>query len=231
MISPPLRFAAPRLAVWGAKGLMALAVAAASVVVHAERADRDKPMNVEAGALRYDDLRQTSVFTGNVVLTKGTLVIRGERVEVRQDPDGWQYGTAFGGGGKRAFFRQKREGVDEWVEGEGERIEYDGKADTVKFVGQAVMRRFRGATLADETSGTQIDYNNLSNVFSVVGGSGNASPLNPSGRVRTMISPRETAAGGSPTASITPSQPTRATPSLRPSPQLGGMASPGAPSR
>ncbi len=188
-------------------------------------------MNVEAGALRYDDLRQISVFTGNVVLTKGTLVIRGERVEVRQDPDGWQYGTAFGGGGKRAFFRQKREGVDEWVEGEAERIDYDGKADTVKFLGQAVMRRFRGATLADETSGTQIDYNNLSNVFSVLGGSGNVSPLNPSGRVRTMISPREAAASGTPTTSLTPSQPNRATPSLRSSPQLGGAIQPGAPSR
>lgn len=192
---------------------------------HAERADRDKPMNVEAGALRYDDLKQLSVFTGNVVLTKGTLIIRGERVEVRQDPDGWQYGTAFGVAGKRAFFRQKREGVDEWIEGEGERVEYDGKADTVKFIGQAVMRRFRGATLADETSGTQINYDNLSNVFSVAGGAGNVSPLNPNGRVRTMISPRES---GTATVAVTPARAAAAgvtvTTTLRPSPQLGGSA-------
>jgi lipopolysaccharide export system protein LptA len=50
---------------------------------HAEKADRDKPMNIEADALRYDDLKQTSVFTGNVVLTKGTILIRGARVDVR----------------------------------------------------------------------------------------------------------------------------------------------------
>ena len=30
--------------------------------VAAEKADRDKPMNAEADALRYDDLKQTSVF-------------------------------------------------------------------------------------------------------------------------------------------------------------------------
>ena len=55
----------------------------------AEKADREKPMNVEADALRHDDLAQTSVFTGNVVLTKGTILIRGTRLEVRQDADGY----------------------------------------------------------------------------------------------------------------------------------------------
>ena len=51
----------------------------------AEKADRDKPMNAEADALRYDDLKQTSVFTGNVVITKGTTIVRGARVDVSQD--------------------------------------------------------------------------------------------------------------------------------------------------
>ena len=103
----------------------------------AEKADRDKPMNVEADALRYDDLKQTSVFTGNVVvLTKGTIVIRGARIDVRQDPEGYQYGVVTAEPGKLAFFRQKREGVDECIEGEAEVIEYDGKADHVKFIRQ-----------------------------------------------------------------------------------------------
>jgi lipopolysaccharide export system protein LptA len=62
------------------------------LAANAEKADRDKPMNVEADALRYDDLRQVSVFTGRVVLTKGTILIRGARLEVRQDADGFQYG-------------------------------------------------------------------------------------------------------------------------------------------
>ncbi len=35
----------------------------------AEKADRNKPMNIEADSLRYDDLKQVSVFTGRVVLT------------------------------------------------------------------------------------------------------------------------------------------------------------------
>ena len=91
----------------------------------AERADRDKPMNAEADALRYDDLKQASVFTGNVVITKGTTIVRGARVDVSQDPEGYQLAIAIAAPGKLAFYRKKRDGVDEYIEGEGERIEYD----------------------------------------------------------------------------------------------------------
>lgn len=174
----------------------------------AEKADRNKPMNVEADALRYDDLNQTSLFTGNVVMTKGTLVIRAARVDVKQDPQGFQFGVATGAGGKLAYFRQKREGVDEIIEGEGEVIEYDGKADTVKFIRKAVLRRFRGDVLVDETTGSQINYDNNTDVFTVAGGAANATADNPGGRIRAMLSPKGVAsapAPAAPPASLRPS--------------------------
>lgn len=163
-----------------------LAALCSAPTAHAEKADRDKPMNAEADALRYDDARQTSVFTGNVIITKGTIVIRGARVEVRQDTAGNQFGVATG---QRAFFRQKREGVDEFIEGEALRIDYDSRADTVKFTGDAVMRRFKGTQLNDETLGNVIVYNNTTDVFTVDGGEAARGPGNPSGRVRAMLTP------------------------------------------
>jgi lipopolysaccharide export system protein LptA len=181
--------------------LFLLALFGCGIPAWAEKADRDKPMNVEADALRYDDLKQTSVFSGRVVLTKGTIVIRGARIDVRQDPEGYQYGVVTAEPGKLAFYRQKREGVDEWVEGEAERIEYDGKADRVKFINRAELRRFRGATLADEITGSLITYDNSSDTFAVDGGP--ASPT-PGGRVRAVLSPRapaSAAAGAAPGAS------------------------------
>jgi len=182
-------------------------------VAWAENADRDKPMNVEADALRYDDLRQVSVFTGHVVLTKGTIVIRGARLEVRQDPDGFQYGVVTAEAGKRAFYRQKREGLDEWIEGESEVIDYDGKADRVKFIRQAELRRLRGATPADEMAGSLITYENSTDVFTVDGGP--ASPR-PGGRVRAVLAPREAASA--------PARPTTPPARLRPAPRLSGDA-------
>ncbi|MDB5954656.1 lipopolysaccharide transport periplasmic protein LptA, partial [Ramlibacter sp.] len=172
---------------------LALALALVAASAHAEKADRMKPMNVEADNLHYDDLHQTSVFTGKVVVTKGTIVIRGARMVVHQDPEGYQSGTVTADTGKKAFFREKREGADEFIEGESDTIEYDGKADLVKFIGRAEMRRLSGTTLSDETSGSVITYDNNSDQFVVEGGTG-ASPSNPGGRVRATLAPHGNAA-------------------------------------
>lgn len=172
-----------------ARFALAALVLSFSAAVYAEKADKDKPMNVEADALRYEDTRQTSVFTGNVVLTKGTILMRGAKMDVRQDPQGNQFGLLVGTPEKPGFFRQKREGLDEWIEGEGERIEYDSKAETVLFTGRAVLRRYRGTQLNDVTEGSQILYNSQTEVFSVKGGASNRTAANPKGRVQTMLTP------------------------------------------
>ena len=204
------------------QSLLIAACAAAAFALcsaRAETPDRDMPMNAESDALRYDDLKQTSVFTGNVVITKGTTIIRGERVDVVQDPEGYQKATVLAAPGKLAFYRKKREGLDEFIEGEGERIDYDSRTDVVKFIRQAVLRRYKGAQLADESSGSQISYDNVTDVFTVDGGPQNRSLTNPTGRVRTLLSPRNTlsAAGSAPVS--TPA--VGSSPSLRSSPALG----------
>lgn len=187
-------------------------------VVHAEKADSGKPTNIEADALRHDDLKQTSVFTGNVVMTKGTMVVRGTQLEIRQDPQGYQFGVVTAEPGKRAFFRQKRDTAagapDEYVEGEGETIESDGRADTIKFIRRAELRRYLGGALVDQIHGDVIVYNNLTDVFTVDGNPSNASAANPGGRVRAVMAPRTTSAAPAPAAG--------ATPGLRPSTTLGG---------
>ena len=175
----------------GRAAVFGLMVALTGHPAQAEKADRAKPLNVEADNGRYDDVKQKGTFTGNVVVTKGTMSLRGTQIEVRQTPDGAQFGIATAEAGKRAIFRQKREGVDEYIEGEGERIEYDGQADVVRFINRAVIRRYRGAVLADETAGSTIVYDNVTEVFSVVGGAAAATPTNPSGRVRAVLTPRD----------------------------------------
>lgn len=165
--------------------LLCAALALAAGVAQAEKADSSKPMNIEADALRYDDLKQTSVFTGNVVLTRGSIVIKGARIEVHQDPQGYQFGVVTAEPGKRAYFRQKRDSGDEYIEGEGETIEYDGRADVVKLIKNAEMRRLRGARVADVVTGSLIQYNSLSDVFTVDGGAQKSGE-----RVRATLTPR-----------------------------------------
>jgi lipopolysaccharide export system protein LptA len=186
----------------------ALALGLAGSPVQAEKADRSKPMVVEADQPGTVDLqRQVVVFNGNVSISQGTMVMRAERVEMREMPDGYRAATALGSPGKPATWRQRRDGVDEVVEGSADRIEFDGRADTLRFLGNGAVRRLRGGAVADEITGGSIVWDNTSEVFRVEGGA--TSATNPSGRVRVILSPR---ADGPPPASTpaTPLLPSRA---------------------
>ena len=193
---------------------------------HAEKADRFKPLNAEADAMRHDELKQQTLFTGNVIINKGSMVLRGERVEVTQTSDGYQRATIQAAPGKLALWRSKRDGVDEYVEAEAELIEYDGRADTLQMSRQAVLRRYVGTKVADETSGAVIRYDNSREVFTVdgeprsVGAPASAS----GGRVRAQLSPRPApaAAGAAPPPSAPAPAPAPG-PALRPSPALGNQ--------
>ena len=114
----------------------------------------------------------------------------GDRIEVRQDPDGYQFGVIKPLAGQLSFFRQKREGVDEWIEGEAERIDYDGKADRLTLLGRADFRRYRGTVLSDQATGQRIIYENLTDQFTVDGIVGGVKPANGTGRVRAVLTPK-----------------------------------------
>ncbi len=149
----------------------------------AEKADREKPINLEADRVTVDDAKQLAVFEGNVMLTQGTLVIRGDRMEVRQDTDGFKHGITWG---NLAYFRQKRDGFDEYIEGWAERIEYDGRADKVQMFNRAAMKRGQ-----DEVRGNYISYDAGTEFFQVIGGGAKAAtPNNPEGRVRAVLQPK-----------------------------------------
>jgi len=147
----------------------------------AERADRDKPVHLEADQVLIDDARQVSTFIGNVKLSQGTMLIHGDKIVVVQDKEGFKRGTAFG---QTASFRQKREGLDEYVEGYGERIEYDTRAETVDFYVQARIKRNM-----DEVRGEHITYSAKTEIFQVNGGAGAESE--PPKRVRAILQPRQ----------------------------------------
>ena len=166
----------PRLAL-----LACLVLAAAAG--HAERADRDKPVNLEADQVIVDDNKQTATFTGKVVLTQGTLVIRGDRMVVQQDADGFKYGVAYG---NLASFRQKREGYDEYIDGYAERIEYDSKAEKLQMFNRAYLKKAN-----DDVRGNYISYEVATEFFRVLGGGKQAATAtNPEGRVRAVIQPK-----------------------------------------
>lgn len=164
-----------RKAVWF--GLLLLC----SDPLFAENADRSKPIHLESNRVFIDDVKQISIFEGEVELTQGTLHILAEKIVVTQDKQGNKHCTATG---HLASFRQKQEGTDEYVEGYGERIEYDTLAETVDFFGQAKVKRAQ-----DEVEGDHISYSTRTEIFQ-----GSSDPANADstakGRVHAVIQPQ-----------------------------------------
>jgi lipopolysaccharide export system protein LptA len=184
----------------------------------AEKADRDKPMRIEADAMRHDEGKLLTQFTGQVVALKGTMVLRGARMEVQQDPNGKQVAQIWAAPNERVFFRQKREGVDEFTEGEGEMAIYDSQADMVTLVQRAEIRILRGTVLTDQITGQKIVFNNTTEVMTVdraVQGSQATDPRDQ--RVRAVLTPRKTSPATSSAPSGSPA-PSSALPALRTSP-------------
>lgn len=164
----------------------------------AERADRNEPMHLEADQVVMDDAKQISTFTGKVRLSQGTLLILGDKVVVVQDKDAFKHATVYG---NTAEFRQKREGSNEYVEGYGERIEYDMRTETLDFSGKARLKRN-----LDEVSGDHITYNTKTEIFQV-NGSNTSARNTPPQRVRVVLQPKPKKGTASPSAPDLPNKP------------------------
>lgn len=165
----------------GIAGVMLAASAA-----WAEKADIDKPVNIEADRVSVDDVKKIQTFEGKVQLVKGTLIIRAERIVITQDDDGYQRGIATGTASALPHFRQKREGLDEYIEGEAERIEHDTKAEKTEFFNRAWVKSGQ-----DEVRGQFISYDaRTENYFVTSGPDGTRAKPGSADRVRVVIQPK-----------------------------------------
>lgn len=204
-------------------GLLALGLGLLCAPAWAEKADRDKPMQIEADTMRHDESKQLTQFNGGVVAVKGTLVLRAARMEVQQDTQGKQVAKLWAAPNERVFFRQKREGLDEFTEGEAEMAIYDNQADVMTLIQRAEVRLLRGTQLADQINGEKIVFNNTTEVMTVDGqkqlrpSAGQSAERNQ--RVRAVLTPRQNAA----TLQAAPNVPS---PKLRTSPNLGESKKP-----
>ena len=156
-----------------------------AVSASAEKADKDKPTHIEANRMSSDDTKRMSIFEGSVVLTKGTVVVRADRIVVHQDAEGFQIATATG---KPVRFRQKgdpkgdKDGV--WTEGEALRIEIDDRNERIELFERARVTRDQ-----DMVNGEYIFLDQRTEFFSVSAAKG-AAPAAPGGRVKAVIQPK-----------------------------------------
>ncbi len=154
----------------------------ASFNAFSEAADRNQPIELEADSVTVNDAKKISTYSGNVILTQGSLVIRADKLIVREDEQGFQHSTSTG---NPSTFKQKREGKNEYMEGSAQRIEYDGRMDKVQLYTRASVKRGE-----DVVHGDYISYDANAEYAEVLGGVKSESGGSSSGRVKAIIQPK-----------------------------------------
>lgn len=154
----------------------------------AEKADRDKPIQIVADRLTADEAKREAVYDGNVIVTQGTLRVTANRILVREDAEGYR---AYVATGTPVTFRQKRDKVDEWVDGEAQRAEFDDRSDILKLTQAARLKTPQG-----ELTGDFVSYDRGKEFVEVTGAPGGL-PGAPGSRVKATIIPSKKGSGGS----------------------------------
>jgi lipopolysaccharide export system protein LptA len=157
-----------------------VALAAAALPALAERADRDKEIVVGADRLIADDANRTSTFQGTVVITQGTMRMTADKVTVKEDAERNKVYVATG---SPVTFRQKRDKVEEYVDGTAERAEFDDRNDVLRLYNRARVKSNQ-----NEITGDFISYDMKREVAEVSGAPpGKAAPQG--SRVKVIILP------------------------------------------
>lgn len=161
-------------------GLAVAALLLASGSVWAEKADRNKPIKIDADSGMLDQANQLTVFTGNVLIVQGTLKITGSEVSVKQDDQGNQYMVSKG---SPTTMRQKLDDKNEYVTGQANQITYDSKVGIAVLTGNALVTRE-----GDRVKGHVITYNTNTEIYTVKGAAGSKQ----NGRVSVILQPSTT---------------------------------------
>ena len=146
----------------------------------AEKADRDKPIVINADLATADDANRTSTWEGKVIVTQGTMRLTAARVVIREDEKRFKHYTATG---SPVTFRQKRDNVDEWVEGFAQRAEFDEKSDMLNLYDNARVKSNQ-----NEITGDFISYD-MKREVAEVSGAPPGKQAAPNSRVKVIILP------------------------------------------
>ena len=166
---------------------LAACLSAAMPAAFAQQAEEEPDTLIVSDTLNYDDIEKQSVFTGNVVLTRGNMTLHSDRLTMREDAEGFQHGTATVEGGKLVMLRQENPETFEVLEARGEKAIYNGKTEDVEMIGKAVITRFICGKPFDNIQGERVIYRQKTETYQAFGGANSAAP---GGRVRSLATPR-----------------------------------------
>lgn len=156
---------------WQARGFISLLAFGLSIAspAHAEKADQDKPVILEAEKVSVNDVKQIYDLNGQVLLIKGSIIVTGEDGHITVDPQGYEFVDVIGNPNEVASFRQRREGpADEFMQGRGAQVTYDAKTEFLTVTGDASLKRLLNMQMLDQLKGWKIEYDDVKQYYRVI---------------------------------------------------------------
>ncbi|WP_028357671.1 lipopolysaccharide transport periplasmic protein LptA [Brackiella oedipodis] len=150
-------------------------------------ADAANETLVLSDTLDYDDNSKTSVFSGNVILTRGLMRLNADKLEVSEDKQGTKHGKATMNKGSD-FIHILQEQPEKYttIKGQGKVGLYEGEGEVFRLRDQAVVTRFVCGRAVDNVRGHEVIYNSDKGTYRAVADSKQAGQ-----RVRSLVLPND----------------------------------------
>jgi lipopolysaccharide export system protein LptA len=152
-----------------------------SNIAFALSTDRNQPLNIEADKAELDNLKGYTVYTGNVVVTQGTLQLFADKVTLTYNNDKQVQTIIAESNGQMVRFKQILDNKEE-VRAQAKRMEYLATNDILHLKQEAQVWKAK-----DTVSGQHIVYD-----------AKKAQVTASEGRVKVIIEPNSTSQKSSP---------------------------------
>ena len=153
-------------------------VVACSSYVYALKSDDQQDMHLDANSAKLDYKNKTTVFTGNVIITRGSIVVHADNGTASEDQEGQRVITLHG---TPVTFSQLQEDGDK-VEGQGNQFDFNTKTHLAILSGRARIKKGKSIIIGDK-----ITYNTETQVYSADTTSANGINKQKSGRVKIIL--------------------------------------------
>lgn len=157
----------------------------ANAQTQANTSDRDSETVVLSDTLSYDDVTKTSIFKGNVILTRGSMRLTADKLQAREDSKGFQYGEATAQENKKVTLLEERLQNYETIYAEGNTANYNSETGIIRLVGQSLLVHRICGKVMNTLRGNVITYNSKHNTYYAEGSSSTSQ-----GRVRSVVQAR-----------------------------------------
>ena len=146
--------------------------------IYALSSDESKPVQIDANNATADQVNMTVVLTGNVIITRGSIYVHGDKGISSQDKDSNKIITLYG---SPITFSQLQDDGQK-ITGQCNTFTYNTQTNLAILTGRAQIKKGK-----DNVSGEQITYNTKTQIYSANGLPRSGINKKQSGRVTIIL--------------------------------------------